>query len=174
LITAVGSDRVGIADAISEEILKFRCNIEESKMAVLGGEFAMLILVSGEETELAHLEASLPKFAKHAHLTLSIKQTRGAEPIAAGRLYRIETTSIDTPGIVHAVTDLLKAYRVSIDELESEVSGAPFAGNPMFHMTIRVIIPADVQIATLRRALEEISEAQDLDLRLEPIRPNGG
>ena len=47
VLTAVGPDRVGIVDDIAGAVSGAGCNIEESKMAVLGGEFAVIMLVSG-------------------------------------------------------------------------------------------------------------------------------
>ncbi|MBM3890900.1 MAG: glycine cleavage system protein R, partial [Verrucomicrobia bacterium] len=40
VVSAVGQDRPGIVDRISEFILDHDCNIEDSRMAILGGEFA--------------------------------------------------------------------------------------------------------------------------------------
>ena len=44
VLTAVGPDKPGLVDAISTFILDHQCNMEDSRMGVLGGEFAMLIL----------------------------------------------------------------------------------------------------------------------------------
>ena len=45
VLTAIGPDRVGIVDDVSGAVSEGSCNIEESKMAVLGGEFAVIMLV---------------------------------------------------------------------------------------------------------------------------------
>ena len=47
LLTAFGADRVGIVDDLTSLILEARCNVEESRMSVLGGEFAVILLFSG-------------------------------------------------------------------------------------------------------------------------------
>jgi glycine cleavage system transcriptional repressor len=48
IVTAVGADRVGIVDDISREILSLACNIEESRMALLGGDFCGFVARFGE------------------------------------------------------------------------------------------------------------------------------
>ena len=48
IFTAVGPDQVGLVEKISEFIARHGCNIEDSKMAVFCGEFALIILISGE------------------------------------------------------------------------------------------------------------------------------
>jgi glycine cleavage system transcriptional repressor len=140
-------------------------------MAVLGGEFAMIILVSGQQSEVKQLLVDLPGFAREAELELSVKETAEPRPNKEGRAYRIDTTSLDTPGIVHAVTDLLKTFGVSVDELETESTGAPFTGAPMFHMTIRAIVPTGVGIRDLRDALDAVARERDLDVNISPILP---
>ena len=48
ILTAVGPDRVGLVEKISEFIARHGCNIEDSKMAVFCGEFALIVLIAGE------------------------------------------------------------------------------------------------------------------------------
>ena len=43
VVRAIGSDRIGVVDDVSEVVELTACNIEESKMSVLGGEFAVMI-----------------------------------------------------------------------------------------------------------------------------------
>ena len=86
-----------------------------------------------------------------------------------GRPYRIESISLDTPGIVHAVTGLLRSRKINVDELETETSGAPFTGAPMFHMRITAMIQPEVNVSELRAALAEIASDHDLDIRVVPI-----
>ena len=50
VISAIGQDRPGIVDEVSAFILSHQCNVEDSRMAVLGGDFALIMLVSGPET----------------------------------------------------------------------------------------------------------------------------
>ena len=47
VLTALGPDRPGIVDTISKYIFKHCGNIEDSRMVVLGSEFAMIMLVTG-------------------------------------------------------------------------------------------------------------------------------
>ena len=53
VLTAVGPDRIGLVEEISEFVVKHQCNIEDSKMAVFCGEFALILLVSGTPDSLS-------------------------------------------------------------------------------------------------------------------------
>jgi len=169
VLTASGSDRVGIVDDLSAALLKIHCNIEESRMSVLGGEFALLVLVSGELESLQNLIGDLSMLGERIGLELSGRLTRPHVANPSGRPYSIECVSLDTPGIVHSVTGLLRRRGVNIDELETQTTGAPFTGAPMFRMRITAIVPSEVPLGRLRAELSEIAAAQDLDITVRPI-----
>ena len=49
VITAVGADKVGIMDSLAGAVVGLKANIEETRASILGGEFAVIMLVSGEK-----------------------------------------------------------------------------------------------------------------------------
>ena len=46
IFTAIGPDRVGLVQRIAAFISRHDCNIEDSKMAVFCGEFAVIVLIA--------------------------------------------------------------------------------------------------------------------------------
>ena len=169
VLTAVGPDRVGLAGDISAHILECGCNIEESKMAVLGGDFAVILLVSGKESAVTRLTGGIEDFATAHALTVTTKRTEPRRSPPKSRPYLIETVSLDTPGIVRSVTGLLRSLGVNIEDLETETTGAPWTGAPMFHMRVRVTAPPSVHVATFREKLEKLAFDLDLDLTITPL-----
>ena len=59
VLSGMGPDKPGIAKAISEVAYKTGCSIEDSRMALLGGEFAILVLLEGEKKALETFSSSL-------------------------------------------------------------------------------------------------------------------
>jgi glycine cleavage system transcriptional repressor len=169
VLNASGTDRVGLVGEFTSRLLDYSCNIEESKMAVLGGEFALIVLVSGEKTQIDNLLREVATDDWVSNLDVTGKATGSHAHERDGRPYRIESISLDTPGIVHAVTGLLRERNINVDELETETSGAPFTGAPMFHMRITTMIGPDINVSELRAALSEIASDHDLDIRVVPI-----
>ncbi len=55
ILTATGPDQVGLVQKISEFISRHGCNIEDSKMAVFCGEFAVIVLISGDGVNLVKI-----------------------------------------------------------------------------------------------------------------------
>src|SRR5579864_1139644 len=63
-VSAIGSDRTGMVHELTRVISESGGNISESRMASLGNEFAMLLLVSGNWHALAKLETVLKRLAE--------------------------------------------------------------------------------------------------------------
>ena len=171
ILTAVGADRVGIVDELTSVILSRRCNIEESRMAVLGGEFAIVLLFSGEADGVRALLEELPVRGADLALNISAKETVAPKADPQSRPYLLESVSLDTPGIVHSVTSLLRRHGVNIEDLETETTPAPWTGAPLFRMRARLSVPAAASIARLREDLEDLEAQTNLDLKLSPIAP---
>jgi len=171
VFTAIGPDRVGIVDDLSGLVVSHGGNIEESKMAILGGEFAAVMLVSMAPAALANLSSEMASLQDQLGLRLELKPTRRQESTATGRPYILETVSLDTPGIVHAVTAILKTYGINIEELETATQPAPWTGAPMFRMRATLILAPSVSVAKLKADLAVLESERDLDISLKPALP---
>ncbi len=171
VLTASGADRVGIVNEVSTALLEAGCNIEESRMSVLGGEFALIVLISGEQDVIRQLLSRLEPLGRQIGLDLTGRPTGPHAVDPTARPYSIECVSLDTPGIVHSVTSLLHRRGVNVDELHTNTTGAPFTGAPMFHMRIVAIIPEGVPLQRMREELAEVAAANDLDITVKPILP---
>jgi glycine cleavage system transcriptional repressor len=169
VITAIGTDRVGIVDDLAGAIAASTCNIEESKMSVLGGEFAVIMLVSGAPAAVEGLTRSLSVESGRLSLRIECKPTREPAPDESGRPYLLEAVSLDTPGIVHSVTAVLRAHGINIEELETDTAAAPWTGAPMFRMKAHVIIGPAVQVGKLKEELSRLQDEHDLDIVLKPV-----
>jgi glycine cleavage system transcriptional repressor len=169
ILTAIGSDRVGIVDDLTTSILKERCNIEESRMAVLGGEFAVMLLLSGAPADIESLVGRATGLAENLRLHVSMKKTTAPKANPQMKPYVIESVSLDTPGIVHSITALLRRHGINIENLETDTTAAPWTGAPMFVMRGRISVPSDVSLSGLREELESLEAEQNLDVRLTPV-----
>ena len=169
ILTAIGSDRVGIVDDLTTSILGKKCNIEESRMAVLGGEFTVMLLVSGSQEDIEELIEETGRIAGKLDLYISMKQTVEPRTQPQMKPYMIESVSLDTPGIVHAITALLRRHGINIENMETDTTAAPWTGAPMFVMRGRISIPPEVSLATLREEIETLETDQNLDIKLIPV-----
>lgn len=171
LLTATGVDRPGLVDELSEHLAGRDINIESSRMAVLGGEFAMIVLASGDEAEVDKLAAYPADLARSTGLQVTLKRAEPPEArvTPACLPYRIVTAGMDHPGIVHDISKLLHGFNVNIEIMDTNVSPAPVSGAPMFTMEAIISVPADVKIKALRQALVSLGDDLNMDIEFEPM-----
>ena len=167
-ISAVGQDRPGIVNELSRAILEYGCNIVDSRMTVLGGEFAIILMVSGHWNQIAKLESALPKFAANLGLTLNYKRTsaRKAQPDLIP--YDIDVVAIDHPGIVHQLTNFFSSRHINIEDLSTSSYYAAHTGAKMFTLTMIVGIPSSMSIADIRELFFTFCDDLNLDATMQP------
>ena len=169
IISAIGRDRPGIVDSLSGAIFEKGCNLEDSRMAILGGEFALVVLVSGAPEGLAEVRRAAGAIASALDLTVQFKDTRigPAGPDRVERIpYKLTAVSLDHPGIVHRIAHLLASHDVNVASLETRLTHAPVSGTPIFALELEAQVPASLPLEQLREALGRLSEEENIDIDL--------
>ncbi|MDH5326804.1 MAG: glycine cleavage system protein R [Gammaproteobacteria bacterium] len=170
VMSALGKDRPGIVDQLSLAILDAGCSVFDSRMTVLGGEFAIIMLVSGKWNQLAKLEDQLPTLEERLHLNLNCRRTE-TEPGNKGQItYTIEVITLDHPGIVHQIAGFFSTRNINIRELNTNRYAAAHTGTPMFSIHMTVDIPADIRIASLREDFLDFCDDLNMDAVIEPMK----
>ncbi|MEM8546789.1 MAG: ACT domain-containing protein, partial [Pseudomonadota bacterium] len=144
--------------------------ILESRMATLGSEFAMLLLVAGHWHTISKLEGALQKLATASELSVTIRQTRqkpAGDPLIP---YAVDVICLDQEGIVSDVSGFLASRGVEIAELSTRSYPAAHTGAPMFSVQATVHVPTDISIAQLREEFMQFCDHMNIDGILEPIK----
>jgi glycine cleavage system transcriptional repressor len=170
LITASGEDRIGLVDRLSSRITESGCNIEESRMAVLGGQFALIMLLSGPWNVLSKLEGQMGPLGDQLGLSIIHKRTQKRERTRPAIPYEVDVVAMDHPGIVRDLASFFARNGINIEELQTDTYPAPYTGTPMFSVTMTVGINADVHIPTLRGNFLDYCDDLNLDASFEPVR----
>jgi glycine cleavage system transcriptional repressor len=167
VLTAVGPDRPGLVNELSSLIEAAGANLEDSRMAILGGEFAVILLLSGPPEALDRAHQIGAQVESEIGLRCILKDTSPPHPPADYLLYRIEVTGVDRPGIVHAIADILASRGVNVASLDSHLSYAPFSATPMFVLHADLQVPSKIALSDLRHELAATCEEENLDFHLE-------
>lgn len=170
VISAVGNDQPGIVNALSKAILTHDCNIEDSRMAVLGGEFALILLISGKWNAVAKIEKALQEMERKLGLTITVKPTQKRAPLDNMMPYLVDVVSMDHPGIVHEVAAFFSTRGINIEELRTATYPAAHTGTPMFSLSLTISVPGDLHIGRLRDEFTDFCDEMNLDGTLEPMR----
>ena len=170
VISALGADRPGIVDQLSKAVYELDCNIADSRMTVLGGEFAILLLVQGPWNKLAKLEDQIDELQQELELTIICKRTERREPGKNLLPYMVDVVSLDHPGIVYSLASFFSRRNINIEDMSTTGYAAAHTGTPMFNVHMSVGIPADIHIAALREEFMDFCDSMNLDAVLEPIK----
>ena len=170
VITASGEDKVGLVDQLSSKITESGCSIEESRMAVLGGQFALIMLLSGPWNALSKLDGQMGQLGDQLGLTIIHKRTQKRERTQPAVPYEVEVVAMDHPGIVRNLAAFFSKNGINIEELQTDTYPAPHTCTSMFSVTMTVGIHADVHIPTLRGNFFDYCDDLNLDASFEPVR----
>lgn len=170
VLTASGDDRVGLVEAFTARITETGCNIEQSRMTVLGGQFAILMLVSGPWNALSKLEGQLEPLGRQLGLAITYKRTRQREQREPTLPYHVEVVALDHPGIVHKLSRFFASRGINIEELSTDTYPAPHTGTRMFSVHMDVGVPASTHIPALRADFFDYCDDLNLDATFEPVR----
>ena len=170
VISAIGADRPGIVNALSSNILEHNCNIVDSRMTVLGGEFAIIIMVSGSWDKISKLESALPALEGKLGLTIISKRTEQRSTQGKMLPYLVEVISMDHEGIVYNIAEFFSSRNINVEDLSTGSYSAAHTGTQMFNMNMIISIPADIQLGELREQFTEFCDALNLDAVMEPVK----
>ena len=168
-ITSIGHDRPGIVAAVTRVLLDRGCNLEDTAMSILRGQFAMVLVVAApDDTDAADLERALLDETAAFDLVVAVRELQ--EDVAtrddtdAGRC-TVVVYGPDHPGIVHLVARELATRNVNIVDVTTRVSGTDGA---LYSMVMEVVLPAGLTAAALEADLSAAAASDDLTVRVTP------
>jgi glycine cleavage system transcriptional repressor len=166
VLTANAPDRPGLVHRVTEVIVTHGGNVEEARMARLGGEFAAILLVAVPEASREALEADLAALERE-NLRVTVRPTTRAVEAFQGYVpYELELSGADHQGILHEVADFLASEGINIESLDTEVTNAPITGVALFSMHAELQAPPGTSFGELRRKLAEIADELGVDIEL--------
>lgn len=171
VLSALGPDRPGIVAEVTEYLTERGVNIEDSRMAVLGAEFGILVLVSGTVEQIAAVERETHALTQKTALAVTVRRTKSPEDYRRAAVIPVVVTAdaIDQEGIVRAVARALYRVGVNIVSLETSTYEAPVTGSPLFRMEARIDVPQTTGIGKVRKAMDEVAEAENLDIDVRSL-----
>lgn len=170
VISALGEDKPGLIHGLSRQILDSGCNIADSRMTVLGGDFAILMLVTGSWNKIAKLESQLPNIQEGLGMTILSRRTSKKATTQKLLPYAVEVVAMDHPGIVHNLADFFSTRQINVQDLVTTSYSAAHTGTSMFTVHMTVGVPASTHIASLREEFMDFCDQLNLDAVIEPMK----
>ncbi len=167
VLTLSGSDRVGIVETVTKILMQVDGNVETSRMARLGGEFAMLMLVSIEADQLEKLDQGFASLREEG-FQVATKQTELSYELKyAGWLpYTIEVHGADHEGIVHQVAHYLTQRGINIETMDTSIVPAPMSGTLFFSLSAIVLVPPNLSKKDWQADLDEVADRLNVEIKV--------
>ena len=163
MLTIVGKDQPGIVAKVTAALFKTGCNLGETSMLRLGGNFTMMLMVQTDSAQAA-IEKSLTPVANNLALHFHVDKIEGKLHDHREPDVRISVYGADRIGIVAQVTGKLSEAGLDIFDLESDVAGTDDKPVYIMHIEGR----AEKGPEALRVALHELAD-QGIQAQLQTI-----
>src|ERR1700730_15866515 len=173
-VTVIGQDRPGIVAAVSRVLVDQGCNLEDPEMAILRGQFAMMLIVAAPDpVTSASLEEAVTEGTEGLDLQVTVRAIppRAVPPAAQGApQWSVSMHGADKPGIVAAVTAVLAEAGVNITGMETRLIGDPT--EPVYAMSLDVELADDGAEAELATRLGEVADRLGVSCALRRHEPD--
>jgi glycine cleavage system transcriptional repressor len=163
MVTLIGKDRPGIVAHVSSALYEEGCNLGETSMLRLGGNFTIMMMVNYSGNKKG-LEELLLTVAQSLDLQLHVDLIEGQLHHHLLPEMRITVSGADRAGIVAKVTTALAEVGFNILDLESDVAGSE--DQPIYIMHIEG--SSDEGLDAVAAALDVVRE-DGIDVKLSPI-----
>ena len=173
ILSAIGQDRPGLVAELAQLIYDCDANLEDSRMTILGTDFAVILLASSSAAGCVDRLAQGAKHLERDHgLTILIRaldrEPRSPIPAPGHVAARVTASGQDRAGIVAGICRVLAEHGVNIADLTTR-SRPGWGGQPHYEMVATVEVPEQLDPATLRAALERVADRLVLDVELAPL-----
>lgn len=172
IVTAFGQDRPGIVAAVADALYRLGCNIEDTCMTRLRGEFTMMLMVRlPEGLDADTLGRRLTPDTAPLDLAVLCRATpdQAAARQATPEIptFMLSVYGADHPGIVAQVARTVARHHGNITDMNTRVIGP--GDLPVYVMVLEIQVPEAQEADRLRLALEQLKPALGVDLTFRPL-----
>ena len=172
-VTIISKDRPGIVADTSEVLFRLGCNIEDSSCTMLGGDFAMILIVSHDRPfPKARLTDEFKALHERTGLVINVRSLAEEEICPAkeeGELVLVSVYGSDRPGIVFRVTRALADRKVNVTDLNTRLIGTP--EEPVYVLMLEAILPAGMTVEDAEQLLENLKNELNVEIGVRAITP---
>ena len=173
IVTALGKDRPGIVAGVAKVLYELGCNLEDSAMTRLEGEFTIMLIFSvPANVKPEALTRAFRPLERNLRLAVLLKPLTGWEagrPRKRGQAHLISVYGADKPGIVFRISEMLARAGVNITDVHTHRSpaGRGRTQPSLYMLLLEVELPAG-RAAALERKLRLAAKRLGVTVSLRP------
>lgn len=169
VLTAIGQNKTGLVSELTGLITQCNCNVLDSKMAIFGSEFTMIMLLAGDNSSLLELEVNLPPLAMQLNLLTMMKRTTTHEELERPQ-YLVQIDGPDQTGTIKKLTSYLAKNQIDIASLKSNTMKKN--GDLWQVAEINIDLPDQISPEQLKRGLAAECKVLNMNCTINPITIN--
>ena len=170
-MTAFGKDRPGIVADVTQVLYENGCNLEDSTMTLLAGEFTLILLfTTGAEQDTGDQLLKECRRLEHEKGVSAFLRPVSASPAAPQKACTARTLHVeglDKAGIVYRVSRFLADNDLNIVDLVSRIKASPESGTSVYLMDIHIQIPEGTDMAVIHDGLSMVGEELNVDINFK-------
>lgn len=158
VITAVGTDRPGVCNQVVHLVTQSGCNIVDSRIALFGNEFTLIMLLSGGNAAITRVETTLPLLGQEHNLITIMKRTSTHAPLDSSYTMEVFIESDDKPGLTEHFTQFFADKEIGLDSLSAQTISKDkmHAESDQFHIAITASVDSERNIMQLQEEFDEL------------------
>ncbi len=172
-VTIISKDRPGIVADTTEVLFRLGCNIEDSSCTMLGGDFAIILIVSHTKPfTKSRLMDEFKELHERTGLATYVRTLSEAEicPLKEeGELCLVSVYGSDQPGIVFQVTRTLADQCVNITDLNTKLIGT--REEPVYVLMLEATLPDGLTVDGVSDMLENLRKELNVEITVRSITP---
>ncbi|MDH5764132.1 MAG: ACT domain-containing protein [Nitrospinota bacterium] len=168
MLSLVGKDRPGLVAQVSAALCKAGCNLGDSSMSRLGGNFSIMVMVQWDGLP-ENLQAIVQPICQDLSLTPHIDSLSGGMEHHVEPDVRISVYAVDRLGIVEDVTTALADAGLNILHLDSNIDLEEGSQGATYYLHIEGTVSKGLD--PLYAALDILTSEKKMNAQLIPINP---
>lgn len=170
ILNLIGPDQPGLVSRVTRVVVDTGCNLEASRITVMGGYCCLALSASGNWKTLGTLETRLERLQAELDVVVVLRRGPLENRTEAAMPYAVDAVALDAPGLLNALADFFTSRSVNLRDVQTRVYIATQTGARMFAANMVVDIPAGQHLASLRGEFMEFCDELNVDGVLDPIK----
>ncbi len=167
-IAFIAPNQQVVVDDLIQIISKNNCHLEESRLSVLGDNFAGILRIAGNWNGIAKTEEAIASLKNQGTVLLEVKRSEPLHLEGEYLPYMTQVVGLDTPGMVFSITQFFAQQQIQLIDVQIDPFQTSHSDTSMITVSLRIGIPADINIADLRERFMILCDELNIDGIMEP------
>jgi len=163
VVTAIGTDRPGIVNELTQMVMQAHCNIVDSRLAVFGNEFTLILLLSGQWNAITCFEHELSTRSAQLELITLMKRTSEHQLVNYTMQMLIKLDGEDAPDCIGQFTQYLAQKSIDLSSFRTKAK----SGYQQIQMVIN--LSDTINLINLKQYFTQLAKQLNLTIRFEQL-----